>query len=234
MSSENAFDMGKMLRNIMLPNRSGEKSLNDVLEQVRGMNGQGEIRETSSISDVLDVAKRCQDMLNLKIGEFFGEKGVPPLQLRQVKYFVEKEDETKNPSWKRRKHFFFPGIDLKQMEDLNEKLSLCSLAYADNEKEIRDSINEESGSELVYCSLESSPNKPAHFIAVKRDQSSWSNQLEVLLVVCGTKGIADVITDCLCDAEPYRDGYAHSGKKEGVTDNPSLSPTNNSRGFKGY
>lgn len=202
--------LGKMLTNLLSPNSSNE-SLDNVLEKIRNISGEGEIQDVSTAIEVLDVAKRCQQMLDLKISSFFGEKGLPPLQLQQLLYFIEKEDEIKNPSWKRRKHFFFPGIDIKQMDDLNEKLKLTDLAYADTTEEIRNRLDTEWNSELVYCNLQSMPNKPAHFIAVKRNQSPWSNELEVLLVVCGTKSIPDIITDLLCDVEPYRDGYAHSG-----------------------
>jgi hypothetical protein len=205
--------IGTMLTNFINPNISNE-SLNDVLEQVRSISGRGEIQDSVCAMEVLDLAQRCQEMLGTKISIFFGEKGLPPLQLTQLLYFIEKEDEIKNPSWKRRKHYFFPGINVEQMNDLNEKLSICSTSYADTVEEIRDRLDTEWDSELVYCSLESLPNKPAHFIAVKRNQSYWSNELEVLLVVCGTKGITDVITDLLCDAEPYRYGYAHSGIRE--------------------
>jgi hypothetical protein len=113
-------------------------------------------------------------------------------------YYVEKEDERKNPSWKRRKHRFFPGIDMDMMDECYEKLLLARLGYADTVQQIKDELKRDYNSELVYCALESLPNKPAHFVAVKRDQSRWSNELEVLVVVCGTKSITDVITDLLC------------------------------------
>jgi len=206
-------DMGKMLMKLLLPSNSNE-SISDVLEQVRDMSGRGDIQDVSTVMEVLDVAKRCQKMLDSRIGGFFGEKGLPPLQLQQLFYFIEREDEIKNPSWKRRKHYFFPGVDIQQMDDLNEKLKLTDLAYTDTIEEIRDRLDVECNSELVYCSLESLPNRPAHFIAVKRDQSPCNKELEVLLVVCGTKRITDVITDLLCDEEPYRNGYAHSGIRE--------------------
>jgi hypothetical protein len=30
-------------------------------------------------------------------------------------------------------------------------------------------------------------------------------------VVCGTKTVLDIITDLICEAVPYREGYAHAG-----------------------
>lgn len=222
-SEETYQHMGRMLMKLLVSsnsnisnNNSKEASLNDVIKEVKGMSaGRGDIQDdTTSVLEVLDVAKRCQNMLESKMNEFFGEKGIPPLYLTNLMYYIEREDEIKNPTWKRRKHYFFPGIDIAQMDDLNEKLQLTHLAYEDTIDEIRDRLDIDYDSELVYCSLESFPNKPAHFIAVKRDQSPRSKELEVLLVVCGTKRITDVITDLICDATVYRDGFAHSGIRD--------------------
>ncbi|OEU07902.1 alpha/beta-hydrolase [Fragilariopsis cylindrus CCMP1102] len=201
----------------MLPSNSNDskvESLNDVIEEVKGMSGRGDIQDNNTIVEVFNVAKRCHNMLDSQLNEFFGEKGSPPLYLTNLIYYIEREDEIKNPTWKRRKHYFFPGIDIAQMDDLNEKLKLTDLAYEDTIDEIRDRLDIEYNSELVYCSLESLPNKPAHFIAVKRDQSPRSKELEVLLVVCGTKRITDIITDLICDATVYREGFAHYGIRD--------------------
>ena len=205
--------IGQMLAKLLLPNDSDD-SLNDVLEQVRDISGRGEIQDVSTVFQVLELAKQCRETLDSKISAHFGEEGLPQVQLQQLLYYIEKEDEIKNPSWKRRKHYFFPGIDIDLMDDLNEKLKLTDLAYSDTIDEIQSRLDEEWNSELIYCSLESLPNKPAHFIAVKRNQPYWNSELEVILVVCGTKQITDVITDLLCDAEPYRDGFAHSGIRD--------------------
>ena len=216
-SEETYQDMGRMLMKLMLPSNSNDskvESLNDVIEEVKGMSGRGDIQDNNTMVEVFNVAKRCHNMLDSQLNEFFGEKGSPPLYLTNLMYYIEREDEIKNPTWKRRKHYFFPGIDIAQMDDLNEKLKLTDLAYEDTIDEIRDRLDIEYNSELVYCSLESLPNKPAHFIAVKRDQSPRSKELEVLLVVCGTKRITDVITDLICDATVYREGFAHSGIRD--------------------
>jgi hypothetical protein len=218
-SEETYQHMGRMLMKLMLPSNSSSndskvESLNDVIEEVKGMSGRGDIQDNNTMVEVFDVAKRCHNMLDSQLNEFFGEKGIPPLYLTNLMYYIEREDEIKNPTWKRRKHYFFPGIDIAQMDDLNEKLKLTHLAYEDTIDEIRDRLDIEYNSELVYCSLESLPNKPAHFIAVKRDQSTRSKELEVLLVVCGTKRITDVITDLICDATLYREGFAHSGIRD--------------------
>ncbi|KAL3922567.1 MAG: hypothetical protein SGARI_006421 [Bacillariaceae sp.] len=178
------------------------------------MNGRGEVQDSVDVVEIFDVAKKCSQMLDSQMHDFFGDEVPPPLYLTSLMYFIEKQDQVKTPSWKRRKHRFFPGIDMSEMDDSYEKMLLAKLGYEDSIDTIRDVLKEDYNSELVYCSNVSRPNKPAHFVAVKRDQSRWSNELEVLVVVCGTKSITDVITDLLCDASPYRGGLAHSGITE--------------------
>ena len=188
-----------------------QTSIDDVVLQVRDMSGRGEVQDHVDASEVFRVAKRCVEMLDSKMHAFFGEDGPPPLYLTSMMYFIEQQDEMKNPSWKRRKHRFFPGIDMNEMDDIHEKMLLARLGYEDDIEKIRETLKTLYNSELVYCSTVSKPNKPAHFVAVKRDQSRWSNALEVLVVVCGTKSITDVITDLLCDVASYRGGLAHDG-----------------------
>jgi hypothetical protein len=194
-----------------LLSNSSNDSIDDVVEQVREMKGRGDVQDQEDITELYNVARECLAMLDSKLDTFFGEKGRPSLYLTSMVYFIEREDEIKNPSWKRRKHRFFPGIDMAKMDDCYDKMVLSALSYADSVEKIREQLRQEHNSELVYCSLVSRPNKPAHFIAVKRDQSKWSNELEILLVVRGTQSVTDVVTDLLCDAAPYRGGLAHAG-----------------------
>jgi hypothetical protein len=106
---------------------------------------------------------------------------------------------------------FFPWIDIAMMDDLYTKMTLAKLGYAETVEEIQQSLAENYNSELVYATVESNPNKPSHFIAVPRDQSSWSPYLEVMVVVCGTKSMSDVLSDLMCDEGEYRGGLAHIG-----------------------
>ena len=161
--------MGKTL-NTLLSSKSNH-SIDDVVTQVRDMNGRGDVQDQTSMMEVFYVAKRCAEIIDTKLDAFFGEDGPPPVYLPSWIYFVEKEDERKNPSWKRRKHRFFPGIDMDMMDECYEKLLLAQLGYADTVQQIKDELKNDYNSELVFCALESLPNKPAHFVAVKRDQS---------------------------------------------------------------
>jgi hypothetical protein len=125
-------------------------------------------------------------------------------------YYMEYEDERKNPSWKRRMHRFYRSVSFKQLEYLNSMLFLSYLSYANNVEEVRTGLNNATTPyELVYVQLSSAPGQPASYVAVKRDQSSWSQELEVVIAVRGTKSAADAITDLLCDVVEYKEGQAH-------------------------
>jgi hypothetical protein len=193
------------------------ESVNDVIAQTRDSlsSNAGDVSDqTSSAKDILVVAKRAASMLESKLTEFFGPDGPPSLSLTSLMYYFEAEDELKNPSWKRRKHRFFPGIDIAKMDELYDKMVLAKLGYAETVEEVQETLSKDHNSELVYATVESLPNKPSHFIAVPRDQSSWSPYLEVTIVVCGTKSMSDVLSDLLCHEGEYRGGFAHTGIME--------------------
>lgn len=50
-------------------------------------------------------------------------------------------------------------------------------------------------------------NVPRHFVALDEDRCS------IVVAIRGTNSISDVITDLLCENEPFANGYAHSGMK---------------------
>ena len=117
-----------------------------------------------------------------------------------------------------------------------DAIALAQLAYADTMEQFRDGLQHLPSQgryeyELIHCDLKSEPGKPAHFYTIRRSvphnhtplttagphQSDGStttnttNTLDVVLVIRGTKTVADAITDLLCDTQPYhRWGKAHS------------------------
>jgi Lipase (class 3) len=129
-------------------------------------------------------------------------------------YYLEHEDEVKNPSWKRRVHRFFPGIGSTQMDQLNSALRLSTLSYADTVQEIEDGLAElDPNYRLVACTVDSEPGKPAYFLAIHkhRQQGTFllSGRLRAILVIRGSKSVADTLTDVICEPVPYRGGKAH-------------------------
>ena len=238
---ENTYQhiLKNMVQNLLLPgyshtrnntNNGTNAALDNFFQELQTMSRGGrELRsdtnnniqdDIATILKVFDIAQDCQTMLGSTMTEFFGSKeAIPSLYVTNLLGYIEKEDELKNPSWKRRKHMFYRKIvdDRHFVQELHEQLQLTDLAYADTREEIRQCLDEKYDAELVYCSMDSSfPNQPAHYIAVKRDQaaarsSSSSSPLEIFLVVRGTKDLTDVITNLLCETQPYRNGSAHAG-----------------------
>ncbi|KAL3937692.1 MAG: hypothetical protein SGARI_002021 [Bacillariaceae sp.] len=192
-------------------------SISNVIAKAQDMKWQDEEDiEKTSLLEIHDAIQQCATGISAGFQEFFGDKPVPLPTISNLQYYFERTDEVKTPSWKRRMHRFFPKIKINEMEHINQKLQLARLAYANTIEEVRETLNNEYGCELLYCDAKAKPNKPAHFLAVKKRQSKWtmSDSLDVYLVVCGTKTVLDIITDLICEATPYRDGYAHAGIAE--------------------
>ena len=116
-----------------------------------------------------------------------------------------------------------------------DAIALASLSYVDTMEQIRDGLQNLPSQgryqyELRHCDLKSEPGKPAHFYAIRSKAPSVSTTsnaavtrpnhddddhddttLDVVIVIRGTKTVADAITDLLGDTEPYhRWGNAHS------------------------
>jgi hypothetical protein len=188
--------------------------ISDVVATVREKVEPGYSEDSFSLTEIVQFMDQYHEQLNAVADKYTGDVDLSKLLAAQVMYYLEREDEVKNPSWKRRKHRFCPSIDISKAVELNEALSLSLLSYADTVEEIHEGLARHSTPyELVYCTIKSLPGKPAHYVAVKRDQSSsWQSGggLEVIMVVRGTKSVADAITDALCDSVQYKGGRAHS------------------------
>jgi Lipase (class 3) len=154
--------------------------------------------------------------LKITADKFLGDVDLSNVYPTNLFYYMEHEDSKKTPSWKRRMHRFYKGIDIDCVDDLNDHLQLAALSYADTAEEVQEGLeNNKTPYEVVLVDTNSYPNRPAHFIAVKRAQPIWSPYLEVLISVRGTKTIEDALTDLLCDYKDYKGGKAHSGVLNG-------------------
>lgn len=176
--------------------------------------------ESRALRDVIDMLMIDLEKVKQSLIRNFEDLGHFYIDPTSIFYYLEYEDEKKNPSWKRRVHRFCRGVDLNEVNYLNESLKLAELSYADTIDEIKDGLkngtmvigdNDKERYELIYCQMESFPGKPSHYLAVKRGQSIWSNNLEVLMVIRGTKTVPDMLTDALLDATNYKGGKAHAG-----------------------
>lgn len=188
-----------------------------IVAGVRDRSEQGDVEETSSLKEIFDLFNTYKNALGNVADKYVGEIDFSRLTATALLYYLEHEDETKNPSWKRRMHRFCRGIDVTEMDELNDALVLAKLSYADTVEEIREALDQNATPyELAYCNVKSKPGQPAHFLAVQRDQPEAASfffnaeSLHVTLVVRGTKSAADALTDLLCDTKDYQGGKAHS------------------------
>ena len=144
-----------------------------------------------------------------------------------VLYFIERMDEVKNPSWKRRKHRYHKQVPIDSIIELHNALYLAQLAYAGSvdviEAGLHDFLN--NTHKLIYATTEGLPGEPGHFIAIRKEtgknkkgllsklglKKEEDKPLEVVMAVRGTKELGDILSDTLLDAADFKDGTAHSG-----------------------
>lgn len=197
------------------------------LESARSLASLGDQKEKRGVAQIVDLFKISFDKAYETFERHFGNVKFDKLPISFL-YFLEKEDEVKNPSWKRRQHRYYQSIDMKTVYELHNSLYLAQLSYVDSVGSVKEGLDDFEGSlELIYCKTEAFPGEPAHFIAIKKEGKSpgkslfsWPQQeesvLEVVMVVRGTKEIGDLLTDALMDESNYRGGMTHSGVHQGA------------------
>lgn len=195
----------------------GEQAVSDIVASVRENIEHVEADEASTLLDVIKLFGAYKGKLGECAKKYIGSINLGKLSPTAILYYLEREDELKNPSWKRRKHRFNASVKIEKVSELNEALDLALLCYADTADEIREGLDKfRTPYDLVSVSVKSTPGQPANFVAVRRDQTSTSrirktsSNLYVIIGVRGTKTAADAITDLLCDTEDYNGGKAHS------------------------
>ena len=234
---ENYMDMGKTLMRLVkqqvgmsLSSSSSTSStttsttVQDIVTKARNMDEQGDLSDTVSLSQLLDIAQISKRQLEERLDDFLDGEELPTITPTDIFYYIEHEDERKNPSTKRRLHRFFSGIDVSEVQNLYQQSLLADLSYTDTLQGIQTSLERDFQYELAYCDMTSSPGRPSHFIAINNNNknqqrqrgSIWTTRendssLEVILVVRGTKTVTDVITDLLCNSVEYRGGNCHRG-----------------------
>lgn len=212
--SSSMFNLVKDATSLLLnpTEKQQNEALERILETAHKSAARGDIQDKKSIAEIQSLLSTSLQKMQSMMEESFGHVDVTKLSPAASYYFVEREDETKNPSWKRRMHRFHPGIDFALVEDLYEALYVADLSYADSVQEIQEGLQKAKHPvEMIYCNTVSYPGRPAHLLLLLKDQSIWSSSLEVILVVRGSKTLSDVITDCLLEATDYRGGKGHAG-----------------------
>ncbi len=193
-----------------------ESEFNDMIHHAQNISQKGDVDETRSTIELINLFLSTQEEVKLHIasslGSFLDLRGFDPTS---IFYYLENEDAVKNPSWKRRKHRYCKGVDATVVKDLNCALHLAETSYYNSEEKIKKRLKDRTIMndewEVIYCQVDSLPEKPSHFLAIKKGQSRWSSQLEVLVSVSGTNSVPDLLTDALLDDADYRGGKAHAG-----------------------
>lgn len=193
------------------------EEISGIVASVRQRFEQGDAEEPSTLPEIIKMLNEYKGKIGVVAKKYVGSINFGKLSPTALLYYLEREDEVKNPSWKRRQHRFSPGVKIEKVHELNDALDLALLCYADTAEAVRAGLEAyKTPYDLVYVSVRSSPGQPANFVAVKRDQSSSrpmkkvSPNLRVIIGVRGTKTAADAITDLLCDTVDYKGGKAHS------------------------
>ncbi len=193
-----------------------ESEFNEMIHHAQNISQRGDVDETRSTIELINLFLSTQEEVKLHIasslGSFLDLRGFDPTS---IFYYLENEDAVKNPSWKRRKHRYYKGVDATVVKDLNCALHLAEISYYNSVDKIRKRLKDRTITndewEVIYCQVDSLPEKPSHFLAIKKGQSRWSSQLEVLVSVSGTNSVPDLLTDALLEDADYRGGKAHAG-----------------------
>lgn len=190
---------------------SQEQAISDIVAKARETASKSDISDERSFVDLLAALNSYKELISSTANKYISNIDLSKFEPTALFYYLEYEDERKNPSWKRRKHRFYDGIEFDQVEELNDYLDLARISYADSVEEIKTALEQHvQPCELLYAEVVSEPGKPANFVALPRNQRQNANHLEVIIGVRGTKSLADAITDLICQDTSYRGGKAHS------------------------
>ena len=174
-----------------------------------------------------NATKRVSIQLENTFKDAFAQFTLNPLQ---AFYHMQQQEALRNSVYKRRQHAFMPKLTLKQAVPLADGLFLSQLAYVNTCNHVQEHLESFHNNSwaLLNCSVTGKPSQPAHFVAVRKeaepmqsDKNLWErllgynddgkNALEVVIVIRGSKEIADFISDGLLEAVDYRGGKAHDG-----------------------
>ena len=172
-----------------------DHAISNIVKQARETASKSDLSDDDhSFSDLVDALSLYAALIAKVADKYVSSIDFSRFEPTALFYYLEYEDERKNPSWKRRQHRFFDGIDIEQIEQLNNYLELSRISYANSVEEIQQGLeNRARPCELIYAEVVSRPGRPANFVAIPRDQPRFSNHLEVIIGVRGTKSLSDAV-----------------------------------------
>lgn len=226
---ERILDVGKSKDNPAAEHTSPRKQelVFSLLQSVQHLDDNDHFPSSPDFLKIIkDALGSALDQLKAAFGDILDD--VDPSIAFSIMYYLATEDARKNPSWKRREHRFYENVSKDMILEMHDALYLSQVAYMDSLDNIRQQLREFQNNEweLAYGTTDSLPNMPAHFLLLHKNLAPlsdarirsvlpWEGQrqseLTAVLVVRGTKEIADVLADATLKPVEYRDGYAHGG-----------------------
>jgi hypothetical protein len=204
---------------------STNRIVTQILERAAIMGQQEDVVEgVEYLKRLSKTFDRVVDQVNENFNDVL--KGVDMSTPLAATYYAAHIDSIRNPTWKRRMHRFYDRLTKKELIQLYEGLYLSALAYAPTVKDFQDKLDKfQDGSfDLLHGSTRSLPNLPASFLLIHKQLAPLKepslkdfffpkkeSEVLVVLVVRGTKDVADLLADGLLAPTEYRGGLVHEG-----------------------
>lgn len=187
--------------------RSDAMTIQEIVMKIHERyNQETSLHRDTSASSVLDAFQKYSDLF-ARMSEKYNVSSLDLSKLSPATlyYYMEHEDERKNPSWRNRIHRFHNSIDINQIESYNTWLEFTQLCYSQVEDEIREGLSRR-GYKLLFASLEV---YPMHIVGIKDDPNQSSN-VELLIAVRGPRDVAEILNAIMDETIPYRKGRANA------------------------
>jgi Lipase (class 3) len=223
---ENILDFGKTKDGLAAGEPTSQKQdiVFSLLEKVQHLD---EDKYSPSGTDFFKIVKDALTSALVQLKAAFGDilDEVNPSIALSMNFFLATEDARKNPSWKRQQHRFYDDVSKEMILEMHDALYLSQVAYMNSLDAIRKQLSgfQNNEWELAYGTTDSLPHMPAHFLMLHKrlaplaavSMLPWEgkerSELTAVLVVRGTKGLADVLADTMLLPVEYRNGHAHGG-----------------------
>lgn len=203
------------------------KRIVTLLERVAVLGQQGEVVEGL---DYLHRLSKTFDRVVKQINDNFNEvlDGVDIAIPIAAMYYAAHIDSVRTPTWKRQVHRLYDVVTKKELIQFHEGLYLSALAYSDTVQDFKKGLEnfQDGAFELLHGTTRSLPNLPASFLLIHKQlaplkeptlkdffflKGQKESEVLVVIVVRGTKDLADALADGLLAPHSYRDGLVHEG-----------------------
>jgi hypothetical protein len=217
-------------------NEKEDSSFEDIISMARSMATEAAASKSErNLPQLIDHFKAHVDESTSMMKDAFKHIDFSKLSLASFWYYIEKIEQTRTPSWKRRVHRYHKRISLETILELHDVLYLMQVAYLPTKELIREKVHDfrNGAYEVIDAVTTGTPTEPAHFLMIPkkvdgkklgdlpREKSigefwnditkSSSKALEIVIAIRGTGDIGDLISDSMLNATSFRKGVAHDG-----------------------